>query len=255
MLDYEPSASLGTSLQPRGDCPRGCEIWHFRGVILPRRQPRAPSRALGDASRAGSTAEKSWEPQHLCPHSLWWQPWSGRASPCLGQGERSECPADPGASPAGLAPLCAAGTPHTAGNILGPGGSAHKRSHGAGSGMARAQPGQSAARRGHLDLRVPRCKPQQSQAGGDVLLCAKSSWTVSLPPELALPTARRGARIWELFNASANTPSRGAQPHQNVCAIQTGGEIEPGIIPGTQAGYISPKPEFVAFLHLQLQDI
>lgn len=207
-----------------------------------RAEPAAPLRRAGNHSISVLTAFGGSPGAAEPPHA-----W-GRVS-------AATAPQTPGRAPPGWPRSVQPGPPHTAGNILGPGGSAHKRSHGAGSGTARAQPGQSAARRGHLDLRVPRCKPQQSQTGGDLLLCAKSSWTVSLPPELSLPTARRGARIWELFNASANTPSRGAQPHQNVCAIQTGGEIEPGIIPGTQAGYISPKPEFVAFLHLQLQDI
>lgn len=101
-------------------------------------------------------------------------------------------------------------------------------------------------------------------AGAEVQATAKPSWRGRsavcqelldcLTPTGAV-TTNSMENIWELLNGSANALSHGAQPHQDVCSIQTAGEIEPGIIPGTRAGWISPKPEFVTLLHLQLQDI
>lgn len=203
LLDHEPRASLGTSLcsqRTRCKAPGGVRSGTQR-CDRAQTAARAPGRAPWDASRAGSTDEKSWEPQISVPAALVAAP--GAAEPLRARAGRAQrVPRGARGSPAGLAPLCAAAT--LQGTAPGPAGhnargqkepgctdpaAEHSPAWAPGSAGAHHKPQQSRAGAHH--------KPQQS---GAALLCAKSSCTVSLPPELSLPTARSGAHIWELFN-------------------------------------------------------
>lgn len=125
--------------------PPGCEIWHVRGVILPRRQPRAPGRALWDAQTAAGMRRAG-------KHSIS-VPAACGGTACLGRGERSECP---GASPAGLVLLCAAATAQ--GTPDPPAHAERGQKEPALLMLTRQRNGRSTARRGHLDLAMPRCK-------------------------------------------------------------------------------------------------
>lgn len=135
--------------------PPGCEIWHVRGAILPRRQPRAPGRALWDAQTAAGMRRAG-------KHSIS-VPAACGGTACPGRGERSECP---GASPAGLVLLCAAAT---AQGTPGPAGTRREGTKGAGS--ADADP--AAERPEHSPARAP--GPGHAEVQRAVLLCAESS--------------------------------------------------------------------------------